>query len=126
MLHTKFHGNRPTGTREDFRRVFYYIWAWRPSWSYDQHYDIKFSFFVPESFHTKFGSEWHNSLRKSSLNFCMRTTLGQGQDLDLQYSHNFINLIRCLILPASRSLTAIVLKNQLFSPFPMESPNYKI
>ena len=29
-------------------------------------------------------------------------------DLDLQYSHNFINLIRCLLLPYFRSLAAIV------------------
>ena len=28
-------------------------------------------------------------------------------DLDLQYSHTFINLIRCLLLPTFRSLTAI-------------------
>ena len=34
MLHTKFCENKPTGSGEDF--------------------------LVPESFHTKFGSEWHS------------------------------------------------------------------
>ena len=29
-------------------------------------------------------------------------------DLDLQYSHTFINLTRCLLLPSFRSLAAIV------------------
>ena len=29
-------------------------------------------------------------------------------DLDLQYSHTFINSIRCLLLPTFRSLAAIV------------------
>ena len=29
-------------------------------------------------------------------------------DLDPQYSHTFINLIRCLLLPTFRSLAAIV------------------
>ena len=31
-----------------------------------------------------------------------------GNDLDLQYSHTFINSIRCLFLPTFRSLAAIV------------------
>ena len=29
-----------------------------PSWSCDQHHVNNFNFLVPESFHTKFGSEW--------------------------------------------------------------------
>ena len=37
-------------------------------------------------------------------------------DLDLQYSHTFINLIRCLLLPTFRSLAAIVSeKNTIFT-----------
>ena len=31
-----------------------------------------------------------------------------SNDLDLQYSHSFINSIRCLLLPTFRSLAAIV------------------
>ena len=33
MLHTKFRGNRPAGSGEDFLKGFYHIRAWRPSWS---------------------------------------------------------------------------------------------
>ena len=45
MLHTKFRGNRPAGSVEDdFLKGFYHIWAWRSSWSCDQHPVIRFSF----------------------------------------------------------------------------------
>ena len=45
MLHTKFRGNRSTASGEEaFFKGFYHIWAWRPSWSCDQHHVIKFSF----------------------------------------------------------------------------------
>ena len=53
MLHTKFQGNQPAGSGEDFLKGFYHIWAWLPSWSCDQHHVL-----VPESFHKKFGSDW--------------------------------------------------------------------
>ena len=43
MLHTKFHENQPAGSGEDFEG-FTYIWAWRLSWSCDQHHINKFSF----------------------------------------------------------------------------------
>ena len=43
-------------------------------------------------------------------------------DLDLQYSHTFIYLIRCLLLLTFRSLAAIVSENPLFSLFPIEKP----
>ena len=34
MLHTKFRGNRSTGSGEaGFLKVYNHIWAWRPSWS---------------------------------------------------------------------------------------------
>ena len=62
MIHTKFRGNRPSGSgEEDFSKGFYHIWAWRPSWSCDQHHVIRFHFLVLESFHTKFGSDQHSS-----------------------------------------------------------------
>ena len=32
MLHTKFRGNRPTGSGQEKFGGFYHIWAWRPSW----------------------------------------------------------------------------------------------
>ena len=60
MLHTKFYENRPADSgEEDFLKGFYHIWAWRPSWSCDpDHVNNFFHFLVPESFHTKFSSEW--------------------------------------------------------------------
>ena len=41
-----------------------------------------FHFLVPESFHKKIGSDRQKGfLRKSGLNLCMYTTLGQGQEM---------------------------------------------
>ena len=62
MLHTKFRGNRPAdSTEEDFLRIFTIYWR-------DGHLDhvisimlSDFHFLVPESFHTKFGSDRHCS-----------------------------------------------------------------
>ena len=62
MLHTKFHENRPAGSgEEDFSRCFTkyghggYLGHVTSIMSSDFH------FFVPESFHTKFSSEWPSS-----------------------------------------------------------------
>ena len=61
MLHTKFRGNRPAGSEEDFLRVFTiyghggHLGHVTSIMSSDLH------FLVPESFHTKFGSDWHSS-----------------------------------------------------------------
>ena len=62
MLHTKFRGNRPAGSRvEDFLRVY-------TIYGHGSHLGhvtsimlIIFHFIVPESFQTKFGSEWLSS-----------------------------------------------------------------
>ena len=46
-----------------------------------------FYFLVPEIFHKKIGSDRHSGfLRKSGLNFCMYTTLGQGQEMTLTFN----------------------------------------
>ena len=50
-------------------------------------------------------------LRKSSLNFCMYTTLGQGQEMTLTFNthiSSYNNSIRCLLLLTFRSLAATV------------------
>ena len=44
MLHTKFRGNRPARSEKKIFKGMYHIWAWRPSWSCDQHHVIRFSF----------------------------------------------------------------------------------
>ena len=60
MLHTKFRRYWPTGSGEDFWSVF-------TIYGRDGHLghvtsimSSSFHFLVPESFHTKFGSEWHS------------------------------------------------------------------
>ena len=46
-------------------------------------------------------------------------------DIDLQYSHTFMNSISCLYLPTFRSHGSIVSeKNPLFSLFPTEKPKF--
>ena len=59
MLHTKFLGNRPAGSSEDFQRVFTICGhggRLRTSiMSSDYH------FLVPENFHKKFGTDWQSS-----------------------------------------------------------------
>ena len=70
-----------------------------------------FHFLVPESFHTKFGSDRHSIVsEKIRFEFLYVQDLGprSRNDLDLQYSHIFIYSIRCLLLLTFRSLAAIV------------------
>ena len=87
MLHTQFRENRPAGSGEEIvLRVF-------TIYEHGGHLDhvtrimlTDFHFLVPESFHTKFGSEWPVVSEKSGLNFCMYTTLGQGQVMTLTFN----------------------------------------
>ena len=69
-----------------------------------------FHFLVPESFHTKFDSDWHSSSEKIQFEFLYVHDLGprSRNDLDLQYSHIFIYSIICLLQLTFRSLAAIV------------------
>ena len=61
MLHTRFRGNRPAGSREDFLRVFTIYGRGGHLGHVTSIMLINFHFLVPESFHTKFGSEWLSS-----------------------------------------------------------------
>ena len=63
MLHSRFRGNRPVGSGEDFLKGFYYIWAWRPSWSCDS--DAVSNFCPPSSMrlHIKFGFDLPSGFR---------------------------------------------------------------
>ena len=62
MLHTKFHGNRPYGSRgEDFLRVFTIYGCGGHLGHVTCIMSSNFHFLVPERFHTKFGSEPHSS-----------------------------------------------------------------
>ena len=114
MLHTKFRGNRPAGSGEDFYRVFTIYGHGGHLGHVTSIMSSDFHFLVLESVHTKFGSDQH-SMRKSIL-YVHDLGPRSRNDLDLQYSHIFIKSI-CL-----RSLAAIVSENTLLSLFPIEKP----
>ena len=61
MLHTKFRGNRPAGSREDIKRDFTIYWHGGHIGHVTSIMSSDFHFLVPESFLTKFGSELHSS-----------------------------------------------------------------
>ena len=62
MLHTKFRGNRPAGSgEEDFLRVFTIYGRGSHLGHVTSIMSSDFHFLVPESFHTKFGSDRHSS-----------------------------------------------------------------
>ena len=62
MLHTKFCGDRPAGSRvEDFLRVFTIYGHGGHLGQVTSIMSSDFDFLVSESSHTKFGSDRHNS-----------------------------------------------------------------
>ena len=62
MLHTKFRGNRPAGSKEeDFLRVFTIYRRGGHLGHVTSIMSSNFHFLVPESSLTKFGSELHSS-----------------------------------------------------------------
>ena len=69
-----------------------------------------FHFLVPESFHTKLVQIGTIVSEKIQFEFLYVHDLGpwSRNDLDLQYSHIFIYIIRCLLLLPFRFLAAIV------------------
>ena len=61
MLHTKFRGNQPAGSGEDFLRVFTIYGRGGNLGQVTSIMSSDFHFLVPESFHTKFGSDRYSS-----------------------------------------------------------------
>ena len=61
MLHTKFRGNLPAGSGEGFLRVFTIYGRGGHLGHVTSIMSTDFHFLVPESFHTKFGSDRHSS-----------------------------------------------------------------
>ena len=62
MLHTKFLENQPAGSgEEDFLRVFTIYWHGGHLGHVTSILSSDFHFLVPESSHTKFGSDRHSS-----------------------------------------------------------------
>ena len=77
-----------------------------------------FHFLVPESLHKNLVQIGTVVSEKICFEFLYVHDLGprSRNDLDLQYSHTFIYLIRCLLLQTFRSLAAIVSeKSTVFS-----------
>ena len=63
MVNTKFRGNQHAGsTEEDFQRIFTIYAHVRHLGHVTSVMLSDFHFLVPESFHTKFGSDRHSSL----------------------------------------------------------------
>ena len=83
-----------------------------------------FRFLVLKSFHTNLVQIGNVVSEKIRFEYLYVHDLGprSSNDLDLQYSHIFINSIRCLLLLTFGSLAAIVSENPLFSLFPIEKP----
>ena len=69
-----------------------------------------FHFLVPESFIKNLVQIGTVFSEKIGFEFLYVHDLGprSRNDLDLQFSHTFINSFRCLLLPTVRSLAAIV------------------
>ena len=63
MLHAKFKDHRTSGFGEEGFKGFYYILAWRPSWSCDLYHSYKLSFPVPKEALMKFGFDWPSGFR---------------------------------------------------------------
>ena len=61
MLHTKFRVDPPAGSREDFGRVFTIYGHGGHLGHVTSIMSSDFHFRVPETFHTKFGSDRHSS-----------------------------------------------------------------
>ena len=61
MLHTKFRGNQPASSREDFLRVFTIYGRSGHLGHVTSIISSDFPFLVPESFHTKYGLDRHSS-----------------------------------------------------------------
>ena len=60
MLHTKFRGNQPAGSGEDFLRVFTIYGLGGHLGHVTSIMSSDFHFLVLESFHTKFDSDQHS------------------------------------------------------------------
>ena len=96
MLHTKFRGNRPAGSGEED-----HVTSIMSS---------DFHFLVPESCYKKLVQIGTVVSETIQFEFLYVHDLGprSRNNLDLQYSHISIYLIRCLLLLTFRSLAAIV------------------
>ena len=111
MLHTKFHGNRPAGSGEkDFLRVFNIHGRGGHLGHVTSIMSSDFISMYLKAFIQSFSQIGRVVSEKIQFEFLYVQDLGtrSRNDLDLQYSHIFIYLIRCMLLLTFRSLAAIV------------------
>ena len=93
-----------------FLKGFYHIWAWRPSWSCDQHHDQIFISLYLKAFIKNLVQIGKVVSEEIRFEFLHVHDLGprSSNDLDLQYSRTFMKSISCLYLPTFRSQASIV------------------
>ena len=94
MLHTKFRRNRPAGSgEEDFKGFLPYvgmaaILVMRPASCHRVFISLYLKAFIKKIQISKL------VLRKSGLNFCMYTTLDQGQEMTLTFNTHIPSYIQ--------------------------------
>ena len=110
MLHTKFHGNRSTGSG-DFRRVF-------TIYGRGSHLGhVTSIMLIIYHFHVPYLAYIQNLVKKSPMaSDKSKFSFSYVNDLDLEYSYTFINSISCLHLPTFRSQTATVSEKSTEKP----------
>ena len=86
MLHTKFRENRPTGSGEDLLRVFTIYGHGGHLGHVTRFMFTNFNFLVPESFIQNLVQNGPVVSEKIRFEFCMYTTLGQGQVMTLTFN----------------------------------------
>ena len=96
----------PVPKKKIFEGFLPYIWAWRPSWSCDQHHVNNFSLSLYlKAFIQNLVQNGTRVSEKIGFDFLYVHDHGSRakNDLDLQYSHTFMKSISCLYLPTFRS-----------------------
>ena len=73
MQHAKFRGNRPTGSGEDYWPVLTIKGHGGHLGHMTSIISTELYFLVPESFHTKFGSDRHNSFSENPVQIIVCT-----------------------------------------------------
>ena len=101
MLHTKFRGNRPASSGEDFRRVFTIYGRGGHLGHVTSIMLITFISLYLKAFIQNLVQNGSVVSEKIRFEFLYVHDLGprSRNDLDLQYSHTFIKLFSCLYLP---------------------------
>ena len=132
MLHTKFRGNRPAGSRDWRRRFlkgFFIIYGRGGHLGHvTSIMSSDFLFLVPESFHKNLFRIGTVVSEKIRFEFLYITTLGKGQEMTLTFNTHipsYIQLDVCSYQLSGHWLERF-LKNPLFSLFPIESLSYQI